>query len=83
MNTSSQRKLDAEQTNGVYVLAIESMSETSIVRSKTDEAYVDRVRIKTTNGDSQYISADPRFETEVTDYSIETEDHITTLYLHY
>lgn len=83
MNTTAQTELNAEQKNGVYVLAIESKSEASIVRSKTDEAYVDRVRVKTANGDSRYISANPQFETEVTDYSIETEDHITTLYLHY
>lgn len=83
MNTTAQTELEAEQNNSVYVLVIESKSEVLIVKTMLDEVCVDRVRVKTANGDNRYISADPRFETEVADYSIETKDNITTLYLHY
>jgi hypothetical protein len=73
--SDTERSLEAEQKNGVYLLSVENVYEGFIVRSATDEVHVSGVTI---NGN--YVGADDYFETECNDYTIE-DDELTLWYM--
>lgn len=75
-SVSEREEFEAEEKNGVYLLAVHSEYEGYSVKSATDRAFVENVTI---NG--RYIGTSDYFETECDDFEI-TEDGTLNLLYH-